>query len=518
MSYITNNSLKVILGKIKENFFSKDEAEKFCGYNTATLSATNNNISINTSKLTSINYIYNLGSPNNSTNIEFSSITGNYTRVNYFYGKDSTPKFTFPNTYNINFPEDLFKLYESNGNKILEARGQLDYYILKITLANGNIFVDIEAKVSPTNYYIQVKLNNNNTEKPFVNMGWYYRNKNYINSIQYTTKDNPGINDWVEYRGIENDNGIVSSNWKYVKIYLCKNCKSLSQMFKNCRISLLDLSCKPDAITDFSYMCQDSNLKGFLNYGTFINMPDYVNCTGMFKNCSFLKGINKVNQKDWVNNYATWIENNMTEFINIQDVILRINWGKDPIWDSMFEGCPYLLFVDMSDWVIQKDSKISAEKMFYNSFKHMYFGSSTKPNNYEYINYVKFPLDPDKTPYITSNKDIFIGCDYLNNIVAPFELSENYETDATINTHKVFESLTKDDLGYYTLSRVMTEMEMNGVVVHPGAITLKRENVSMAGIKHDRRSLYINVESSNIELNTPSKAWEVMTAGGDLYL
>lgn len=378
MSYITKDKLSIILGKIRENFLSKTDMDKYIGWKEYSDfdSIQNGDINITSDHQLRSNGIYKIPQTNNSQLIKIlkpSQIDSSY-RTCYYCNNATNPVFEFPSDYKLNFPENCFTLIENNGIKKLISAGSLNFYIIYIHLTTKGIFVDIEATVDSSSYYVEVSTFHDLSNYRYLNYDWYRLNNRFVNKI--TIGDKP-----VALNEINENSFECEEVNKLVKIYLKDGITSLHKMFYKCGVNSPYLNNIPSTVYDFSYMFAESDIEYF-KQDSYFSMPDCANCEGMFKNCKQLKEDSQ---------YAN---------------IMKLNWKGDANWNSMFEGCENLEYVDLDDWILKDGCKITADRMFYGCFD---LTSICLPK-----------ISTISKPYIVSADHMFAGCSYLNLIYSKF--------------------------------------------------------------------------------------------------
>lgn len=371
-SYLDKIGLENILKKIKNNFVNKNELDTYIGI--IKRGDINNGI-ISTDNQSTNNCIYKITATitNNIGNITVNNtdILDLKTPIKTYYYNTSVNKyiFNFPENYYINYPSKLFEFKIEGGNKILKSYNNLQYFIITITLIENNVkLIDIQCgEDGISEYYISGWFDCSTGEK-FLNYDWYKLNDEYITGI-YISYDITGTSEFEQLVFDEyniNENTFINNNEKTiyaVKVYLKNGLLSARDMFNGCSILEIYLDNKPDTIIDFSYMCANSKCSSPYtgNKDNYISMPNNVNCTGMFMNCTEMKFICSSSTKDSV-------RKKLGDRDNWYYGKLFFKWEGNANWTSMFEGCSNLYFVDLDDWIVKSGSKINADRMFYGCF------------------------------------------------------------------------------------------------------------------------------------------------------
>lgn len=371
-SYLDKIGLENILKKIKNNFVNNNELDTYIGI--IKRGDINNGI-ISTDNQSTNNCIYKITSTitNNTCNITVNNTDALdlKTPIKTYYYNTSVNKyiFNFPENYYINYPTKLFEFKIEGGNKILKSYNNLQYFIITITLIENNVkLIDIQCgEDGISEYYISGWFDCSTGEK-FLNYDWYKLNNEYITGI-YISYDITGTSEFEQLVFDEyniNENTFINNNEKTiysVKVYLKNGLLSARDMFNGCSILEIYLNNKPDTIIDFSYMCANSKCSSPYtgDKDNYISMPNNVNCTGMFMNCTEMKFICSSSTKDSV-------RKKLGDRDNWYYGKLFFKWEGNANWTSMFEGCSNLYFVDLDDWIVKSGSKINADRMFYGCF------------------------------------------------------------------------------------------------------------------------------------------------------
>lgn len=523
MSFVSKDNLTQIFQVIKNNFVRKDEIDNYDGFTKSpnVISNPNNQITIGTDKQLNSNHAFEIAQSTTNIPIKIEKVSSASTssRTCYYCNttNGTTPTFKIPDNYKVNYPTNCFtELSESISGvnfKVLNAISTLSYYVMYINIIDrNNIFVDITAEVSSIGI-VTAECDTWFTDgTTLLNYDWYKANSQYVKSIKINNVE-------IDLSSVDENSFDCSHTPQYyntITIQLKNGITSFSKMFKQCCVMDVDLRDKPESVIDFSNMFEGSSLYRF----KLDKMPAYSNCDSMFKNCKKLASIisnttcnsikNLYHNDDWD------LSDELADYELIDHFTSSITWMGDANWNSMFEGCESMTYIDLSDWKVANNSTITADRMFYDTNKHR-IGTHEGYSD----NTIVLPHASNNKPYINSAKKMFSGCKHLARIYTKFVKLKSIK-------HEGFEVydpiigliLHPDDVAYMNVTQYLLPDELDDnakafLKTIRGEFDLTEEDIIVPGVVFTQKAEETDMIGDFLDTND---YFEGMLTGEDFYI